>query len=199
MLSKFKFISLFLFTLSIVLNFGVLSFMNKSITSSSKINLSIYANETSASSKKNVNQQKQTSKKVKVRKCPYKYSHLPLRGQITSRFGRRWGRMHKGIDIVAKYGTVIRAFREGTVSFSGRKRGYGRLVIIKHKDNLSSYYGHNSENLVKKGDKVKRGQRIAKVGCSGNATAPHLHFEIRKNGVPVNPLLYLKDFKSVNK
>lgn len=112
-------------------------------------------------------------------------------GIYMSGFGIRRGRRHDGIDIAAKGGTPIKAAADGEVVFSKRMRGYGRLVLIKHKGNYFTAYAHNRSNLVKKGKKVKRGQVIAKVGRSGRATGNHLHFEIRKGQKAMDPLRYL--------
>ncbi len=116
----------------------------------------------------------------------------PARGALTSRFGWRWGRKHEGIDVAAKIGTPIYASDGGKVSFSGTQSGYGKVVIIDHGNGLQTVYGHNNKNLVAKGDKVFKGQKIAEVGNTGRSTGPHVHFEIRKNGKPVNPLSYVK-------
>lgn len=115
----------------------------------------------------------------------------PATGRITSGFGRRWGRMHNGIDIGIPTGTPVKASDGGTVVFSGRQGNYGNLVILDHGEGFTTYYGHNSELLVSKGDKVHKGQTIAMSGNTGNTTGPHLHFEIRKFNVPVNPMNYL--------
>ncbi|MDH5762028.1 MAG: M23 family metallopeptidase [Nitrospinota bacterium] len=117
----------------------------------------------------------------------------PVRGGVlTSHFGTRGGKNHHGIDIGASRGTPIRAAGPGTVKFSGwGPTGYGLMVIIKHPGNLTTVYAHNSRNLVKKGSKVKRGQMIARVGKTGRASGPHVHFEVRNDTHPKNPLLYL--------
>jgi murein DD-endopeptidase MepM/ murein hydrolase activator NlpD len=117
----------------------------------------------------------------------------PARGRLTSGFGRRWGKNHNGIDIALPTGTPVKAADGGTVTFSGRQGTYGYLVIIDHGEGFTTYYGHNSKNLVSKGDKVHKGQTIAMSGNTGRSTGPHLHFEVRKFGVPVNPNNYLKD------
>lgn len=117
--------------------------------------------------------------------------NYPARGIITSRFGPRWGGFHTGVDIAASEGAPIYAADAGTVIFSGWEGGYGYLVKIDHNNGYVTYYGHASKLLVKKGDKVMKGQKIALVGSTGHATGPHVHFEVRKNGVPVNPLPYL--------
>ena len=114
-------------------------------------------------------------------------------GVLTSRFGTRNGRNHHGIDIGARRGTPIRAAERGTVEFSGwGPTGYGLMIIIKHPGKLTTVYAHNSRNLVRKGNRVKRGQRIARVGKTGRASGPHVHFEVRNDTHPKNHLLYLK-------
>jgi len=115
----------------------------------------------------------------------------PARGALSSRFGWRWQHHHNGIDIAAPYGTQIYAAKAGRVTFSGWYYGYGRAVIIDHGDGVSTVYGHASKLLVRVGDMVGAGQPIALVGSTGIATGPHLHFEIRVNGRPLNPLKYL--------
>jgi murein DD-endopeptidase MepM/ murein hydrolase activator NlpD len=116
----------------------------------------------------------------------------PLRGKVVSRFGMRKGTMHDGIDVAAPRGTAVKAADEGEVVFSKKgMRGYGNIVIIKHKGNLYTVYAHNEANLVRAGEKVRKGKRIAKVGKSGNATGYHLHFEVRAGAKPTNPLFYL--------
>ncbi len=117
----------------------------------------------------------------------------PARGRITSGFGWRWGRMHNGIDIGIPEGTPVKAADGGTVVFSGRRGELGNLVIIDHGEGIETYYGHNSKNLVSKGDKVFKGQTIAMSGSTGKVTGPHLHFEVRKFGVPGNPRNYLAE------
>ena len=116
----------------------------------------------------------------------------PLEGKITSKFGIRRGRRHNGIDIKAPEGTPVRASESGKVIFSGYIRGYGNVIIIKHKGGWYTVYAHNKYNVVKKGEWVKKGQVIAYVGRTGRATAPHLHFEIRRGKKPVNPLRYIR-------
>ncbi|OIO75007.1 MAG: hypothetical protein AUJ57_00915 [Zetaproteobacteria bacterium CG1_02_53_45] len=116
----------------------------------------------------------------------------PLRGKVTSRFGRRGSRMHDGIDISGKEGTPVHAASSGVVVYSDhRLSGYGNLVIIRHGNNLFTAYGHNQRNLVKKGQKVHSGDVIARVGQTGRASGPHLHFEVRQGSVAVDPLAYL--------
>ena len=116
----------------------------------------------------------------------------PTRGNLSSRFGTRWGRMHYGIDLAAPVGTKIRASDGGTVIFAGRQGSYGNVVRIDHGGNRVTVYAHCSKLLVSKGDKVYQGQHIANVGNTGRSTGSHLHFEVRINGAAKNPLKYLK-------
>ncbi|TDT61282.1 M23 family metallopeptidase [Fonticella tunisiensis] len=116
----------------------------------------------------------------------------PLSGRFTSAFGQRWGEFHKGIDLAAPVGTTVSAALSGKVVFSGYRGTYGRLIIVDHGNGMETYYAHLSKSLVSVGQNVKRGQAIAKVGATGRVTGPHLHFEIRFNSVPVNPLSYLR-------
>ncbi|MDD2482075.1 MAG: M23 family metallopeptidase [Lutispora sp.] len=115
----------------------------------------------------------------------------PTRGSITSRFGRRWGRLHEGIDIAAPVGTAVKAADGGEVIFAGTSGTYGKLIKVDHGGGFVTYYGHLSKINVKVGAKVYKGQNIGSVGNTGRSTGPHLHFEIRKNGSPVNPSKYL--------
>jgi murein DD-endopeptidase MepM/ murein hydrolase activator NlpD len=112
---------------------------------------------------------------------------------ILSYFGApRRGHSHTGIDLGGARGDDVLAARAGRVVYSGAgMRGYGKTVIVDHGDGLVSLYAHNSELLVRTGDRVKQGDPIARVGRTGNATAEHCHFEIRRDDVPVDPLLYL--------
>jgi len=120
----------------------------------------------------------------------------PLRGELTSGFGMRNDpitgerAMHYGIDVAAPEGTPVRAIKSGKVIFSGFKKGYGNVVMIKHVDNLISTYAHNSSNIVKSGDEVKKGQVISRVGNTGRSTGPHLHLELNKDGKYIDPLTF---------
>ncbi|MPM65190.1 Murein hydrolase activator EnvC [bioreactor metagenome] len=118
-----------------------------------------------------------------------------MSGNITSRFGYRYifgsYSFHSGIDIANTYGTAIRAADGGTVTFSGWKGSYGKLVIVDHGNGKQTYYGHCSSMLVSVGDKVYQGQTIARVGSTGRSTGNHCHFEIKINGTSVNPTSYL--------
>jgi murein DD-endopeptidase MepM/ murein hydrolase activator NlpD len=114
----------------------------------------------------------------------------PLSGALTSRFGTRWGRKHEGIDIGVPTGRHIGAAAPGTVTYAGWMSGYGNATIISH-GRLSTLYGHQSKIKVHVGQRVTRGQLIGLVGSTGHSTGPHLHFEVRVNGVAKNPLSYL--------
>ena len=132
--------------------------------------------------------------------CPIAYkSDIVIRNDnrgdglfASSRSGRR---MHKGIDLLADVGTPILAAKNGQVVSATQNRGMGKYVIIRHRDNIITIYGHLSEIDVRKNDSVRQGQIIGKVGKTGNARScdilPHLHFEIRKNGIPEDPLKYI--------
>jgi murein DD-endopeptidase MepM/ murein hydrolase activator NlpD len=114
----------------------------------------------------------------------------PVNGVLTSGFGWRWGRMHEGIDIGVGSGTPIRAAAGGTVIYAGWMGGYGNLTIIDHGNGLATAYAHQSAFAVG-GGAVSQGTVIGYVGTTGNSTGAHLHFEVRVNGSPVNPLGYL--------
>jgi murein DD-endopeptidase MepM/ murein hydrolase activator NlpD len=115
----------------------------------------------------------------------------PVSGPITSPFGWRWGRMHQGIDIGVGMGTPIRAAASGTVIYCGWESGYGNLTVLDNGGNLATAYGHQSSIAVACGQQVNQGDVIGYVGCTGHCTGPHLHFEVRINGSPVDPLGYL--------
>lgn len=116
----------------------------------------------------------------------------PVTGVVTYRFGPRWGRSHKGIDIAANTGTPIYACSKGTVEFADwNGGGYGNLIIIDHGNGIKTYYGHCSKICVSVGQEVTKDTLIGLVGSTGNSTGPHLHLEIRKNGVVQNPQNYL--------
>jgi murein DD-endopeptidase MepM/ murein hydrolase activator NlpD len=115
----------------------------------------------------------------------------PVNGPVVSGFGMRWGRMHEGIDIAAASGTPIRAAAAGRVVYAGWMSGYGNLVAIDHGGGVSTAYAHQSSMAVGNGQLVSQGQTIGYVGCTGHCFGPHLHFEVRINGAPVDPLGYL--------
>ena len=114
----------------------------------------------------------------------------PISGIITCRFGNR-GYGHRGLDIAASTGTPIKAAAAGTVTTSGWNNSYGYMVIISHGNGVQTVYAHASQLIAKVGQTVSQGQVIAKVGSTGNSTGPHLHFEVRVNGVLQNPQNYV--------
>lgn len=116
----------------------------------------------------------------------------PVRGVLISGFGARARDRHDGIDLAAPEGTPICAAEEGVVLFAGQQRGYGNLVLVAHAHDLITVYAHNEENLVRQGERVARGQELGRVGRTGNATGPHLHFEVRLAARPRDPLGFLR-------
>lgn len=118
----------------------------------------------------------------------------PVAGRLTSRFGARFHpifrrtKVHTGVDLAAPSGATVRAAASGTVIFAGWKRAYGRTLVIDHGNGAATVYGHCSALLVSRGASVRQGQVIARVGSTGVSTGPHLHFEVRRSGKPVNPL-----------
>lgn len=137
------------------------------------------------------------TKVVTTKKVDYSNTALgialikPINGTITSRFGRRWGSTHTGLDIANSSGTPIKAAATGTVVYAGYKGSYGNLVIIAHTDSIQTYYAHCSKIYVSVGQTVSQGETIAAVGSTGNSTGPHLHLEVRVNGVAKNPQNYV--------
>jgi murein DD-endopeptidase MepM/ murein hydrolase activator NlpD len=115
----------------------------------------------------------------------------PINGTVSSPFGPRWGRLHAGIDIPAPIGTPIRAAKSGRVVIAGWTGGYGNYTCIDHGGGMSTCYGHQSSIGVGVGQNVSQSQVIGLVGNTGNSTGPHLHFEVRINGSPVDPMGYL--------
>jgi len=115
----------------------------------------------------------------------------PANGSISSGFGMRWGRLHAGVDIPLAEGTPLRAAASGTVAIAGWVGGYGNYTCIQHSGSLSTCYGHQSSIGVSVGQQVSQGQVIGHSGNTGHSTGPHLHFEVRINGSPVDPLGYL--------
>ena len=123
----------------------------------------------------------------------------PVRGWITSSFGQRMSpftgrlQMHEGLDIAARPGTPVKASAEGVVIYSGWKSDFGKLVTIDHGYGYRTRYGHMSKIYVKNGQRVKRGDTLGAVGSTGRSTGPHLHYEVKVRGLPVNPKTYLLD------
>ena len=136
-----------------------------------------------------------TSMNISYQKVPLSLKLIrPISGIITSRFGVRSSVRsgdHTGLDIGAPTGTPIKAAASGTVTFSGVKKSYGYMVVISHGDGIETYYGHCSKLYVTAGEKVSQGEVIAAVGSTGNSTGPHLHLEVRVNGVAYNPQNYV--------
>ena len=123
----------------------------------------------------------------------------PVKGKVLQWFGGGTGgsdSQSDGIDIQASTGTPVVAVAAGEVLYSGDAiKGYGNLLLVRHENSIISVYAHNARNLVKEGDNVKRGQKIAEVGDSGAASQPMLHFEVRVSEQPVDPMLYLEEMK----
>ncbi len=117
----------------------------------------------------------------------------PVDGRVSSPFGSRvhpisgQERMHDGLDLAAPTGTPIRAARAGEVVFAGEKGGYGNAVVLEHRDGTTSLYGHASVLRVEAGQSVRAGEIVAEVGSTGHSTGPHLHFEVRRDGEPIDP------------
>lgn len=141
-----------------------------------------------------VREMQQVHKKYEASAYP---SIWPVNGTITSNFGVRGNPIgggtgyHEGLDIAVDYGTPVRATASGTVSIAGWVGGYGNLVEIDHGSGFVTRYGHNSLILVVQGQEVKTGDIIALAGSTGNSTGPHVHYEVRVNGTPTDPLLFL--------
>jgi len=123
---------------------------------------------------------------------------LPLQGYMTRGFINDGENYHPGIDIAVAEGTAVLATASGKVIFAGEDSTYGLTVILEHDSSVTTLYGHNSELLVEVGKDVLVGGRIALSGNTGKSTAPHLHYEIRENDVPVNPLKYISEYEGIN-
>jgi murein DD-endopeptidase MepM/ murein hydrolase activator NlpD len=129
----------------------------------------------------------------------------PVRAAVryTSGFGYRRDpitggrRMHNGTDLAGAHGTDTFATADGVVTFSGWQSGYGKLIRIRHAFGIETLYAHNTRNRVKKGQRVSRGDHIADMGSTGRSTGTHLHYEVRVNGTPVNPMTYIKAARNV--
>ena len=117
---------------------------------------------------------------------------LPGAKVISPYKNNRGSHRHTGVDLKTKANDPIYAVGDGVVTMSKNYSGYGKCIIIKHADGTEKLYAHNSKNYVKEGEKVKSGQKIALTGRTGRATTEHLHFEVRKNGKPVNPMPLLE-------
>ncbi len=123
----------------------------------------------------------------------------PARGWVTSDFGQRLDPytadrvMHGGLDIAAEHGKAIYAPSDGSVVFASPEGGYGNVIVIDHGYGIKTRYGHLAQMLVKPGDRIKRGQQVASIGNTGRSTGPHLHYEVRVNGIPQNPRKFILD------
>ncbi|MCZ6452166.1 MAG: M23 family metallopeptidase, partial [Deltaproteobacteria bacterium] len=120
-------------------------------------------------------------------------SEWPTKGRLSSRFGRRrspWtgkSQFHSGIDIANRQGTPVYASGDAVVEFAGIKSGNGKTIVLKHGQGITTLYGHLSKIYVKKGDRVRKNQKIANLGNTGKSTSSHLHYEVRVNGTPIDP------------
>jgi len=119
------------------------------------------------------------------------------RFRFTSGFGQRWGRLHAGADFAAPIGTPVYSTADGVVVSAGWASGYGRLIKIQHEFGIETRYAHLNKIHVKVGQRVSRGERIGDMGNSGRSTGPHLHYEVRVGGTPVNPMTYIRAGKDV--
>jgi len=121
----------------------------------------------------------------------------PVEGRLMGPFGQRTdpfsgeGAFHKGVDISAPTGTPVSATADGIVIFAEFESGYGRLVVVDHGGGMSTYYAHLSHSFVRAGQEVRRGDLVGSVGTTGRVTAPHLHYEVRMSGTPINPYQYM--------
>lgn len=120
----------------------------------------------------------------------------PVRGDVTSEFGERWGLAHQGVDISAEVGTWVRSAEDGLVVFAGAYKSYGNLVAVRHHGNRKTYYAHLQNYCVFQWQRIKRGQRVGRVGLTGRTTGPHLHFEVRVNRIAVDPAPLLPNYTS---
>ena len=134
--------------------------------------------------------------RIAVQKIPFAHP-LNETFQYTSGFGPRWGTMHYGTDMAAKHGSAILATADGVVNFAGWEKGYGKLIKIKHDFGYETRYAHLSKISVSVGQKISQGDRIGKMGNTGRSTGTHLHYEIRRNGKPINPMKYIRARQNV--
>lgn len=134
--------------------------------------------------------------RIAAEKAPFS---IPVKSSFryTSGFGPRWGRMHNGTDFAGPIGTPILATADGVVTHSGWSSGYGRLIKIRHEFGIETRYAHLNAMDVTVGQRVSRGERIGAMGNSGRSTGPHLHYEVRVGGAPVNPMIYIRAGQNV--
>lgn len=141
-----------------------------------------------------VEPQQENRKNVEVSRAVAVRFIVPAQGEVTSLFGVRWGRQHDGVDIANEEGTPIYAAMDGKVTYAGWVSGYGNTVMMEHKYGYATLYGHMKTVLVNDGAIIKSGQVIGKMGSTGNSTGPHVHFEVTKEGVLMNPLTVLPQY-----
>jgi murein DD-endopeptidase MepM/ murein hydrolase activator NlpD len=128
----------------------------------------------------------------------------PVIGHLTGTFGERMdpfsgeGAFHTGVDISSQYGDSVRVSADGIVIEADERAGYGRLVVVDHGFGVTTYYGHLSSFNVLVGQQLRRGDTIGNVGVSGRSTGPHVHYEVRINGAPVNPMRYLRQVSAAD-
>ena len=134
--------------------------------------------------------------RIAVQKIPFAHP-LNETFQYTSGFGPRWGTMHYGTDMAAKHGSAILATADGVINFAGWEKGYGKLIKIKHDFGYETRYAHLSKISVSVGQRISQGDRIGKMGNTGRSTGTHLHYEIRRNGKPINPMKYIRARQNV--
>ena len=134
--------------------------------------------------------------RIAVQKIPFAHP-LNENFQYTSGFGPRWGTMHYGTDMAAKHGSAILATADGVINFAGWEKGYGKLIKIKHDFGYETRYAHLSKISVSVGQRISQGDRIGKMGNTGRSTGTHLHYEIRRNGKPINPMKYIRARQNV--
>ena len=134
--------------------------------------------------------------RIAVQKIPFAHP-LNETFQYTSGFGQRWGTMHYGTDMAAKHGSAILATADGVINFAGWEKGYGKLIKIKHDFGYETRYAHLSKISVSVGQRISQGDRIGKMGNTGRSTGTHLHYEIRRNGKPINPMKYIRARQNV--
>jgi murein DD-endopeptidase MepM/ murein hydrolase activator NlpD len=129
--------------------------------------------------------------RIAAEKAPFS---IPVKSsfRFTSGFGQRWGRLHAGTDFAAPIGTPIYATADGVIISAGWSSGYGRLIKIRHEFGIETRYAHLNSMDVRTGQRVSRGDRIGAMGNSGRSTGSHLHYEVRVNGNPVNPMTYIR-------
>ncbi|MDX8353340.1 M23 family metallopeptidase [Cognatiyoonia sp. IB215182] len=134
--------------------------------------------------------------RIAAEKAPFS---IPVKSNFryTSGFGPRWGRMHNGTDFAAPIGTPTYATADGVVTHAGWSSGYGRLIKIRHDFGIETRYAHLNSMDVQVGQRVSRGEKIGAIGNSGRSTGPHLHYEVRINGNPVNPMIYIRAGQNV--